>query len=121
FGIEAANARSLAAATPAGSGVRLPKVHESLSTSRVLVEERIDGVSITEVATLEAEGLDPAALATTLLTVTLGQVFDAGVFHADPHPGNILVEPSGTIVLIDLGAVGRLGRRQRQLFVELLA
>ncbi len=121
FGIEAANARSLAAATPAGSGVRLPVVHEALSTSRVLVEERIDGVSITDVATLTGEGLDPAGLATRLLTVTLGQVFDSGVFHADPHPGNILVEPSGTIVLIDLGAVGRLGRRQRQLFVELLA
>lgn len=120
FDIEASNARALAAATPAGSGVRLPVVHRELSTARVLVEERVDGVSITEVDTLVERGLDPATLATTLLKVTLDQVFDAGVFHADPHPGNILVEGDGTIVLIDLGAVGRLGRRQRQLFVELL-
>jgi ubiquinone biosynthesis protein len=121
FGLEAGNARALAAATPTGCGVRVPTVHLALSTSKVLVEERVPGVSITEVEALRAQGLDPAEVSSTLLRVTLGHVFDYGIFHADPHPGNILVEPDGTIVLIDLGAVGRLGRRQRQLFVELLA
>jgi ubiquinone biosynthesis protein len=121
FNLEAANAGALAAATPPGCGVRLPEVITELSTSRVLVEERIHGVSITDRDAIAAHGLDPQRLARTLVEVTLGQVFDAGVFHADPHPGNILVEPDGTIVLIDLGAVGRLGHRQRQVFVELLA
>ena len=121
FTIEAANARALAAATPAGSGVRLPRVYPEHSTARVLVEERVDGVSIADVDTLRAQGQDPSALADRLLRVFLTHIFEAGVFHADPHPGNILVEGDGTIVLIDLGAIGRLGKQQQQLFVQLLA
>ena len=51
----------------------------------------------------------------------VGHLFDTGTFHADPHPGNVLVEDDGTIVLIDLGAVGHLGRRQRAVMIELMA
>ena len=49
------------------------------------------------------------------------QIFDVGVYHADPHPGNILVEPDGTIVLIDLGSVGRLAPGQRTAVMEMMA
>src|SRR5262249_42174859 len=112
FTIEANNARALAAATPADSGVRLPRVYPDLSTSRVLAEERIVGVQIDDVTTLRDEGLDPHAIAERVMRVFMSQIFDAGVFHADPHPGNILVERDGTVVLIDLGAVGRLGKNQ---------
>src|SRR5262249_60904834 len=58
FTIEAKNARALAAAMPEECGVRLPRVHTDLSTSRVLVEERIDGVQIDDVATLREQGCD---------------------------------------------------------------
>jgi ubiquinone biosynthesis protein len=121
FTIEAANARALAAATAPDAGVRLPRVYRDVSTSRVLVEERIFGVQIDDVAALRDQGLEPHALAERLMRVFMTQIFDAGVFHADPHPGNILVEADGTIVLIDLGAVGRLGKNQQQLFTQLLA
>ena len=93
FKIEAANARSLAAATPADCGVRLPRVYDDLSTGRV-VEEQVSGVSITDVETLEAQGLDPAVLATTLLRVTLGQVFDAGSSTPIRTPGTSWSSPT---------------------------
>ena len=51
----------------------------------------------------------------------LRQIFTIGIFHADPHPGNILIEPDGTIVLIDLGAVGRLGAGHREAVLDMLA
>ena len=51
----------------------------------------------------------------------LHQIFTVGVFHADPHPGNILIDPDGTIVLIDLGAVGRLGPGHRDAVLDMMA
>lgn len=117
FGIEAANAAALAAATPPELGVRIPAVHTELSTRRVLVEERLTGVSIADVAALRSQGHDPDALAERFLHAMVHHVFEVGTFHADPHPGNVLVLPDGTIGLIDLGAVGHLGPAERDALV----
>ena len=78
-------------------------------------------MQVDDVVALREQGLDPHEIAERLIRVFMVQIFDAGVFHADPHPGNILVEPDGTIALIDLGAVGRLGKNQQGLFTQLLA
>ena len=78
------------------------------------------GVSIGDGIALEAAGLDPQELADRLLNSFLTQIFEVGIFHADPHPGNILVEDDGTIVLIDLGAVGRLSPGQRRATLEMM-
>ena len=102
------------------NGVRVPSIVEHLSTERVLVEERVSGVTISDSSRLRQLGLDPSDLARRLLDAFLGQIFEAGIFHADPHPGNILVEDDGTIVLIDLGAVGRLGPNQRAIVLQLM-
>jgi ubiquinone biosynthesis protein len=120
FTVEASNALALMAATPASLGVRIPVVHTDLSTRRVLVEERFTGVSIADVDELRRRGLDPDALADTFLRAMLHHIFDVGVFHADPHPGNVLVLDDGTIGLIDLGAVGRLGPAERDALVAML-
>jgi ubiquinone biosynthesis protein len=120
FMIEANNARELADGLAAFPGIRIPATYPELSTSRVLTEERVSGVSVADVEALRAAGLDPAEASERLITAFLSQMFEVGVFHADPHPGNILVEPDGTIVLIDLGAVGRLGPGQRSATLELL-
>ncbi len=119
--IEATNATELAAALAERPGVRVPAVIPTVSTRRVLTEERVAGTSIGEVAELSASGHDPRDLAHRLLELFVVQIFDIGVFHADPHPGNILVDDDGDIVLIDLGAVGRLGPGQRTATMELLA
>ena len=120
FTVEAANAIELRDATDRFDRVRIPSVFPELSTRRVLTEERVTAGSIADVARLRSLGLDPQDVARRLLDAFLTQIFDIGVFHADPHPGNILVEDDGTIVLIDLGAVGRLSPGQRTATLELL-
>jgi ubiquinone biosynthesis protein len=118
--VELSNAAALTAATPPGSGVRLPRMYPDHSTRMVLVEERVEGVDLGDVQGLRDAGHDPSEIAQRVLRVTLTHIFQAGVYHADPHPGNLIVEPDGTIVLIDLGAVGRLGKQQRGVLVQLM-
>jgi ubiquinone biosynthesis protein len=93
--------------------VRIPRVHRQFSSRRVLVQERLDGATV---ADLERAGALPAArreLADALLRSALDQVLRAGVFHADPHPGNVFVLSDGSLGLIDFGAVGRLDALQQ--------
>lgn len=86
----------------------------------VLTEERVVGRPVTDLAWLTELGLDTATVAKRVIDVFLHQMFVAGVFHADPHPGNILMDADGTIVLIDLGAVGRLGPTYRSAVMSML-
>ncbi len=101
---EAANAKALGAVpTP---GVQIPPVIGDLSTEGVLVIDRVAGVPVSETAAVDRCGADRSVLAARLLSAFLNQVMVAGVFHADPHPGNILIDGQGTLWLIDFGAVG---------------
>jgi len=120
FRIEAANARELAQLFSDTSGIRVPATYPERSSSRVLTEEQILGVSVADVDALRAAGVDPIEVADRIIRSFLTQIFDAGLFHADPHPGNILVEEDGTIVFIDLGAVGRMSPSQRSATLDLL-
>jgi ubiquinone biosynthesis protein len=94
----------------------VPKPFRELSTSRILVIEFVSGCKITDKAQLQAWGLSPAAVAENGMDIYLTQIFEFGVFHADPHPGNVLVRPDGTVVLIDFGMVGRLTKQQKYAF-----
>ncbi len=101
---EAANAKALGAVpTP---GVQIPPVIGDLSTEGVLVIDRVAGVPVSETAAVDRCGVPRPVLAGRLLSAFLNQVMVAGVFHADPHPGNILIDGQGTLWLIDFGAVG---------------
>ncbi len=95
-------------------GVTSPTPYPAHSTDSVLVMEYVEGVEIDDVAALRARGVDPAALAGRLVQSYVTQVLDDGFFHADPHPGNILVR-DGEIVWIDLGMTGSLTASQRML------
>jgi ubiquinone biosynthesis protein len=89
--------------------VRFPRVHQQLCGERVLVVEWLEGTTLNRAdAVLEARGLDRAALARDLLACLLEQIMTGGVFHADPHPGNILVLEDGRLALVDFGSVGRI-------------
>jgi ubiquinone biosynthesis protein len=95
------------------AGVRIPRVHRQFCSRRVLVQERLAGATV---ADLERAGALPAErreLADALLRSALHQVLRAGVFHADPHPGNVFVLSDGNLGLIDFGAVGRLDALQQ--------
>ena len=94
----------------------IPKPFRELSTARILVIEFVSGCKITDKAQLLAWGLNPATVAETGMDIYLTQIFEFGAFHADPHPGNVLVRPDGTIVLIDFGMVGRLSKQQKYAF-----
>lgn len=94
----------------------IPKPYKELSTSQVLVIEFISGCKITDLETLNAWGVDPKELAKVGTEIYLNQIFDFGFFHADPHPGNILIRPNGKIVLIDFGMVGKISQKQKFAF-----
>ena len=104
----------------AGSGVRIPKVYGAVSTRRVLVQERFEGCTVADSERLPST-IDRHSLAEQLLRSTLDQVVGAGLFHADPHPGNVFVFQDGTLGLIDFGAVGRLDSIQQGAVVDILA
>jgi ubiquinone biosynthesis protein len=121
FTVEAANAIALGTALEQVDGIRVPRVWPELSGRQVLVEEYVDGPSIGDEQALTSMGLDRTALAGRVIEAFMHQIFAIGVFHADPHPGNILVEADGTIVLIDLGAIGRLGPTQAMAVLEMMS
>ncbi|MEK6799272.1 MAG: AarF/ABC1/UbiB kinase family protein [Planctomycetota bacterium] len=106
---EAAATARFHAAYREDPGVRIPRVFWELTTPRVLTLQAVSGVNA---ASLMAAGADPEGsidrklAASRLLDCFLKQAFDLGLFHADPHPGNLLVTPPATIGLIDFGQVG---------------
>jgi len=86
--------------------VRMPTVFDARSTGRVLTMEYVDGAKITDRDQLDAWGIDRTALAERLQRSYMQMLVDDGVFHADPHPGNLAVKPDGTIVFYDFGMSG---------------
>jgi ubiquinone biosynthesis protein len=128
FRVEARNMAAVTATWPGqqravgGSvPVVLPAVYEQLCTEHVLVIEWLDGVSLREAGQLiDERGLDRAGLTRALLRSMVYQITEGGVFHADPHPGNVLLLADGRLALIDFGSVGRLDAQQRSALQNLL-
>jgi ubiquinone biosynthesis protein len=108
FTQEARNIQTIAANFAGNPDVHFPAVIADLSTERVLTTEFVDGTKVTDFAELEALGIDRPALAHRILRVVCQMIFIDGVYHADPHPGNIIVHPDGSITLVDFGAIGRM-------------
>jgi ubiquinone biosynthesis protein len=116
---EARNAERLAPEL-AALGVHAPKVVWSRTAASVLTLERIFGEKIDDIAALDAAGVDRPRLARTLAEAYLSMVFVHGFFHADPHPGNLFVEPGGRLAMVDFGMVGTVGPEVRHALVEIL-
>ena len=128
FRVEARNTLAVAATWEGqqrvvgdGVSVTLPAVHEQLCTEHVLVIEWLDGVSLRGAGQLiDDRGLDRAVLSRALLRSLVYQITEGGVFHADPHPGNVLLLSDDRLALLDFGSVGRLDARQRLALQDLL-
>jgi ubiquinone biosynthesis protein len=94
--------------------VVIPAVIHELSTARVLTTEFLDGHPPAPAADLQRAGLDPAAGLRAGATAMLRQIFEFGLFHADPHPGNVLLLPGDRIGFVDFGMFGRLDPAERR-------
>ena len=97
--------------------IRCPKLYHEHTTSRVLVMEYIGGCPVDDKETLLAEGYDLGEIGRKLVNNYIKQVMEDGFFHADPHPGNVKVM-DGKIVWIDMGMMGRLSYRDRNLMAQ---
>jgi predicted unusual protein kinase regulating ubiquinone biosynthesis (AarF/ABC1/UbiB family) len=116
---EAANAKRFAEIFQDKPDIVIPKVVDGLVSRRVLVLEWIDGIKVNDYAQLETAGISRFEVARRTVEAYFYQFFEIGFFHADPHPGNIFVQPgpSGTepiVAFVDFGMVGSLGRTTKQ-------
>jgi ubiquinone biosynthesis protein len=100
----------------------VPRPIDDYTTARVLTMDYVPGTKITAVSPVERTEVDGAALADEFFRAYLQQILLDGVFHADPHPGNVLLTPDHRLALVDLGMVGRLSPAiQQHLFALMLA
>ncbi|HUQ39901.1 MAG TPA: AarF/ABC1/UbiB kinase family protein [Acidimicrobiales bacterium] len=117
---EAANLERLASDLADHPLIVVPKPISDYTSSRVLTMSYVDGRKVTDIGPLGQLDLDGNALAEALFKAYLSQILDHGFFHADPHPGNVLVTADGRLALIDLGMVARLGPEIQERLVKLL-
>lgn len=95
-------------------GVQVPVVHPTLSGPRLLVMDEVVGQSISSASALDAVPISRLELARRLLASFLAQILRDGYYHADPHPGNVLIDADGVMWLLDFGAVGRIDPISRE-------
>ena len=114
FQTEAANLEKFHRLNQDVAFVTSPALYREYTTTHVLVMERIDGISIDNREELLAQGYDPAEIGAKLADNYVRQIMQDGFFHADPHPGNLRVR-DGKIVWLDMGMMGSLSDRERDL------
>ena len=99
--------------------IHSPKIYSEFTTSKVLTMEFIDGVKISDLNKLLVNGLDQKLIAKRLAFSYFKQVFEYGFFHADPHPGNLLVLPNNVICYLDYGMMGSILKKDIEQFAYL--
>lgn len=118
--LEAAALSELYDNTKNDDGFRVPKVDWERTGRDVLTMEWIDGIKMNDLDGMRGAGHDLPKLGALLIQSFLRQTLRDGFFHADMHPGNLFVDPSGQIVAVDLGIAGRLGKKERLFLAEIL-
>jgi predicted unusual protein kinase regulating ubiquinone biosynthesis (AarF/ABC1/UbiB family) len=114
FAREADHIERIAANFAADGMVSFPRVVRDLSTRRVLTTLFVEGMKVKDKHAIDSHGIDRKNLAKRILTAYCQMIFVDGVYHADPHPGNILVRPDGGIVFLDFGAVAELSPQMKE-------
>ncbi len=99
-------------------GITVPEIKWIYTSSRVITMEYIEGIRVDDCESLEQAGIDRKLLARKLASSICNQILRDGFFHADPHPGNILILHDGTIVFIDCGMVGMLSESQKRIISD---
>ena len=114
FTEEAKNLERIHSNFPPDSQVVFPTLFKELSTERVMVTGFVEGCKISDLKALDAMGIDRKVLGRKVVEAYCKMVFSDGIYHADPHPGNILVQRGGVIALLDFGAVAEISPKMRK-------
>lgn len=121
YGGELYNMKRLARNMEGLPGVNVPNAYPQLSTSKVLTMDFLEGVKINNVEAIDAAGLDRLTIGANILRALIKQLLIDGFFHADPHPGNVLVNlETGTVGFLDMGMMGEIDLNQRLNLINLL-
>jgi ubiquinone biosynthesis protein len=120
FAVELANIQRFARQFERNQAIHVPLVYPELSTQRVLVMEYVLGIKASMTTQLREQGYDLPLIAGRGATLVMEQIFVHGFFHADPHPGNIFILPDNVLCFIDFGQMGRLSRKDREDFTDLV-
>jgi ubiquinone biosynthesis protein len=117
---EAAASSELKENTQADEGYYVPNVHWTLCAEKVLMTERIKGISLNDAEALKTANLDYEKLLKISAGSFFQQVFRDGFFHADMHPGNLFVMPDSTLAVVDFGIMGRIDRATQLYLAEIM-
>lgn len=120
FTIEGKNTEKIAGQFTGDSKIYIPKVYWAYSSKKVLTMEFVEGIKLNDDHGLTAKGYDRKKIAERLIHAVFHQIFIEGFFHADPHPGNLLVLPGGAVAFLDFGMVGRLTPEMKYYFSTLI-
>ena len=120
FAVELANVQRFARQFKSNVAIHVPLVYPELSTPRVLVMEYVLGIKASMAGQLREQGYDLPLIAERGATLVMEQIFVHGFFHADPHPGNLFILPDNVVCFIDFGQMGRLSRKDREDFTDLV-
>ena len=117
---EAAAANELFENTKDDKGFKVPKIYWQYTSKRVLTLDRVNGVSIRDIKSLERKNINLKNIAENLIQHFLRQAVRDGFFHADMHEGNLFVDDQGNIVPVDFGIMGRLDKNNKKYLAEIL-
>jgi ubiquinone biosynthesis protein len=113
FVAEASNTQRFAEVFAGNPSIRVPRVLWNLTTAGVLTLERLEGAPIYDAEALAAAGVDRKRLAAVLAECFMRQYFELGLFHADPHAGNLVVQAPDVLGILDFGQIGRMSEAVR--------
>ncbi|MCD6556335.1 MAG: hypothetical protein J7K64_04000 [Bacteroidales bacterium] len=121
FSIEASNIERFGTNFQNDPNIYVPKCYRNYSTKKILTMEFIEGINISDIENLDANSLDKKIIAKKGADLVLKQIFEFGFFHADPHPGNILILPKNTICFLDFGMMGTITNSTKELITSIVA
>jgi ubiquinone biosynthesis protein len=118
--LEATNIERFARLFLEDQTVYVPKVYRQYTTKRVITMEYVEGIKASEIVSLQEGGYDLKKIASSGAALIMKQIFVHGFFHADPHPGNVFILPENIICFLDFGMMGRISRKERTDFADLV-
>lgn len=120
FSVETRSMERFARQFAGNEAIHVPVFFGEFSTTRILTMEYIDGIKASNIEMLDASGYDRKLIASRGAELVLDQIFKFGLFHADPHPGNIFILPGNVICYVDFGMMGTVDQRSREDFADIL-